>query len=92
MQVNFSVNNRSARSEVSTFYTSLVELCIAVCVAVCECALQCVLHAVCITIAPFGHPRFAWISKMESWRPVIQVLFQNNYFSYYLGTPGYYVH
>ena len=25
---------------------------------------------------PFGHPRFAWILKMASWRPVIQVLFK----------------
>ena len=26
--------------------------------------------------APFEHPRFAWISQMASWRPVLQVLFR----------------
>ena len=26
--------------------------------------------------APLEHPRFAWISKMVSWRPVLQVLFR----------------
>ena len=25
---------------------------------------------------PFEHPRFAWISKMANWRPVLQVLFR----------------
>ena len=30
------------------------------------------LHVFCRIdhFAPFGHPRFAWISKMASWRPV----------------------
>ena len=26
--------------------------------------------------APFEHPQFAWISKMASWRPVLQVPFR----------------
>ena len=26
--------------------------------------------------SPFEHPRFAWISKMASWRSVLQVLFR----------------
>ena len=26
--------------------------------------------------APFEHPRFDWISKITSWRPVLQVLFR----------------
>ena len=36
------------------------------------------LHVLCRIdhSAPFGHPRFAWISKMASWRPVLQVLFR----------------
>ena len=25
---------------------------------------------------PFDHPRFAWISEMASWRPVLKVLFR----------------
>ena len=26
--------------------------------------------------APFEHPRFAWISKIANWRPVLQVVFR----------------
>ena len=36
------------------------------------------LHVLCRVehSAPFRHPRFASISKMASWRPVLQVLFR----------------